>query len=169
MRVFLLLLWLCCLTGAAWAQSSLARVGFVDMARLLDEAPQMLAWRKRLEGEFATLSGRISAEAARLQELRKRRTQEDGISPESVLAELENEISTGERGLRRSREELSNLQSVRKNEALDAISQEIGEAAAEVARSEGFSAVMARDAAIFVDPALDLTERVLAKLREESP
>ena len=54
----------------AWASLAVAqetsRIGYVDMKRLIDNAPQMLAARERLRVEFDARDAEITAEIARL-------------------------------------------------------------------------------------------------------
>jgi outer membrane protein len=165
---FVVLLALLSSIASAQAPANASRIGFVDMQRLLDEAPQMATWRTRLEREFAKKREDISATEQRLTALRKDFETGRDLMTQEAANRLTREISTTERGLKRARDELVSLQATRRNEALDAISQKIGEASAQVARELGFSSVLIRDSAVYVDPALDLTEQVLRKLKADN-
>lgn len=163
--------WLCCLL--LWpllgmAQDGGGKVGFVDMQRLIEEAPQMRDWRDRLQREFSARNRELAVEAGSIDELKRRRDSEGALLSSAELERLSRQIEAAERALRRSRSELSSLESVRKNEALDAISKRIGEAAASAARARGFDVVLTRENAVFIDPALDLTAPVLEQLRKDA-
>lgn len=163
-------LWLGFAASPVWAQEPATgpvRVAFVDMERLLREAPQMRDLRAALQAELADRKRDLEAEAASIEEL-KRKRDEPG-QPDAEVAILDRRIAAAERGLKRARTELDELRAVRSNEAVDAIDKLVGEAAAAAARERGFAAVMTREYAVYVDPALDLTEAVLARLRQAQP
>ena len=59
--------------GAASAQAPVpTRIGYVDMKRLLDNAPQVVAGRRKLEREFATRDTALKADEQRLAELHRK-------------------------------------------------------------------------------------------------
>ncbi len=70
------------LAGHADAQApSSSRVGYVDMKRLHDNAPQVIAGRQKLEREFAARDTALKADEKRATDLRQRqKTQGDGVS-----------------------------------------------------------------------------------------
>src|SRR5688500_20215141 len=68
-RAGLLLLLALTLAGSAAAQQGSSKVGYVDMQRLIDNAPQVLAARARLEEEFGARDREFKAEQDKLAEL----------------------------------------------------------------------------------------------------
>jgi outer membrane protein len=152
----------------AQAPENQGRLAFVDLQRLIEEAPQMRDWRERLQREFAARNRELALEATSIEALKGRRDTESALLSTDQLAQLTRQIETGERALRRARSELASLESLRKNEALDAISKRIGEAAASAAKARGFNGVLTRENAVFIDPALDLTAPVLEQLRKDA-
>lgn len=166
--VWLLVLVLCSSVVMAQVAERTGKVGFVDLQRLIEEAPQMRDWRERLQTEFAARNRELALEANSIDELKRKRDGESALLSSAELEQLSRQIEAAERALRRSRSELTNLESVRKNEALDAISKRIGEAAASAAKARGFDVVLTRENAVFIDPALDLTAPVLEQLRKDA-
>lgn len=165
-RALLLVCWLIAAPALGQTpQTAPAGVGFVDMQRLLEQAPQMRQWRERLQAEFAERNRELAAEASSIEELRNKRAREALTMSAADLDALDKRIAAADRALKRARAELGSLEAVRKNEALDAINKGIGEAAAEAARERGFGAVLTREYAVYIDPALDLTEAVLRRLQ----
>lgn len=151
----------------AVAPGAQSQVAFVDTKRLLDQAPQMTRWRERLQREFATRHRELEAEAASIVALKRKRDTDGALLGRTEAEQLTRQITAAERALRRARSELSSLESLRMNEAIDAIDRRIGEAAAKVARERGYNAVLTRESTLFLDPALDLTDAVLEQLRKE--
>ena len=61
---------------AVSAQAQSGKVGYLDMQRLLDNAPQVVAARKQLESEFRARDQQLKQEEARLAALKERETRE---------------------------------------------------------------------------------------------
>lgn len=151
----------------ASAQETPLRIGYVDMQRLLEEAPQPRAARARLEAEFAERDRLLRAEEARLSELRARQHREGPLLPAEEAERLAREIAALERSLRRSRERLQSELIERADAEYQRFFRELTEAVIAYARSEGYDLVLPGPA-VYAGPRVDLTDRILEKLRRES-
>jgi outer membrane protein len=158
------LLLLVALTSSA--QEAGLRIGYVDMQRLLEEAPQPRAARARLEAEFAERDRLLRAEESRLAELRERERREAPLLPAEEAERLRREVSALERSLRRSREQLQNEVIERADLEYQRFFRAITEAVIAYAREEGYDLVLPGPA-IYAGPRVDLTERILERLRRE--
>src|SRR5262245_50174782 len=95
------------LAGIAAAQAPPpARVGYVDMKRLLDNAPQVLAGRQKLEREFAPRDTSLKADEKRLEELRARQQREQATLAASDAEALKREIDALDRSIKRNRDSM---------------------------------------------------------------
>ncbi|GIX34108.1 MAG: outer membrane protein chaperone [Lysobacterales bacterium] len=151
---------------AARAQEPPLRIGYVDMQRLLEEAPQSRAARSRLEAEFAERDRLLQAEQARLAELSERERREGPLLPAEEAERLRREISALERSLRRSREQLQAELIERADAEYQRYFREITEAVIAFAREEGYDLVLPGPA-VYAGPRVDLTDRILMRLRRE--
>ncbi|MBK7146200.1 MAG: hypothetical protein IPH76_13720 [Xanthomonadales bacterium] len=70
-----------CATAVA-AQA--ARIGYVDMKRLIDSAPQVIESRRKLEAEFRQRDATLQTEQARLVELEARERRDSAILPKTA-------------------------------------------------------------------------------------
>ena len=102
MRLLLLTLTML-LAGAVCAQE--VRIGYVDMKRLLDNAPQVLAGREALDLEFRPLNNQLMADEAVLLQMEQDLAAASGLSREQ-LAAREREIRNLQRSIERRREEI---------------------------------------------------------------
>lgn len=151
---------------SASAEEAALRIGYVDMQRLLEEAPQPRAARARLELEFAERDRLLRAEESRLAELRERERLEAPLLPAEEAERLRREVSALERSLRRSREQLQSEVIERADLEYQRFFREITEAVIAYAREEGYDLVLPGPA-VYAGPRVDLTERILERLRRE--
>jgi len=148
---------------SALAQS---RLGYVDMKRLLDNAPQVQAGRERLQREFAPRDTSLKQDETRLAEL-KRNFERDGALLDKAQAETKKrEIDALERNVRRTRDELRNELKSRSDQELDKSWQEINNTVVDYAREQGLDLVVPSPV-VYADPRIDITDRVLERLRRD--
>ncbi len=156
-RVLTLLLALM-LAGPALGQAEL-RIGYVDMKRLLDNAPQVLAGRAELDLEFRPRNEALLADEERLVDMEQELAESSGLSSEQVLAR-EREIRNLRRSIDRRREDLADELNFRRNAEIKTLGEEIELAVQTVAQREGFDLVLSSPVA-FASDRIDITEQVL--------
>ena len=151
-------------TGAM-AQTQ-AKIGFVNVSRLLAEAPQAQAASAALESEFAGRRRDLENQQKDLKS-REEKLQKDG----AVMAE--NERRTAEKALRDGQREFARKQNefledlnVRRNEALGQLQRAVVQEIQAYAKTAGFDIVVAD--ALYASPALDITAQVLAALQSRN-
>jgi outer membrane protein len=159
-----LLLALWCLPVHA---QSTGKLGYVDMKRLLDNAPQVVAGRERLQREFSSRDAALRVDEGRVASL-KQSFERDGAALSKADNETrKREIDTLERSVKRTREDLRNELKSRSDAELDKSWQEINNAVVEYAREQGLDLVLPSPV-VYVDPRIDITDRVLDRLRRNS-
>lgn len=164
--------------GAAWrfaaalallpfAALAQGKLGYVDMKRLLDNAPQVQAGRDKLQREFAGRDTALKQDEARLAEL-KRSLDRDAAQPDkSADADSrKREIDALERAVKRTREELRTELKSRSDQELDKSWQEINNTVVDYAREQGLDLVVPSPV-VYADPRIDITDRVLERLRRD--
>jgi outer membrane protein len=127
------------------------KIGFVNTEKLLREAPLSVAAQKKLEREFAT----------RQQDLQK--LDKDGVTmSDSERKAKERDLGNQSRELQRSEREFREDLNLRRNEELGQIQERARKAIQEIAKAEKFDLIV--EQAVFVDPKLDITDRVMKTL-----
>lgn len=144
------------------------KIGVVNAARLLDEAPQAERARKRLEEEFQPRDRAVLQAQRRVRDLEDQLMTDRPLElTETARVDLERELRDRRRELRRSEDELREDFNIRRNEELHRLQQLIYEAIVSLARDQRFDLILNQDAVIFAGERVDITNEVLRRLQRE--
>lgn len=150
--------------GMTTAHAQQLRVGYVNMKQVLDNAPQVISGRQKLDQEFRPRNNAIEAEEARLENMELRLQQ--GDLTEEAQGRLEREVREIRRGLNRQKEDLRDELSFRRTEEVQQLEDQINLAVQEIARTHGYDLILSSPV-VYADPALDITELILQQLQLE--
>lgn len=149
---------------AAAQTPSPTRIGYVDMKRLLDNAPQVVAGRQKLEREFAARDAALKADEKRASDLRERQASNGAAAAKADAAALQREIDALDRSIKRNRDALRADLKTRSDQELDRSWREINDAVVEFARQQGFDLIVPSPV-VYASPKVDVTEQILERLR----
>jgi outer membrane protein len=152
--------------GSASAQLDAGRVAYVDTQRLLDNAPQILAARTRLQQEFDRRDSELKAEQARLAALDQRAQAEAATLAEPDLTALKRQADALRRSIERTQQRLREELNTRSDEEVDRVWPLISEVVAEYAREAGYDLVL-QSPVVYASGRVDITERVLDRLKRD--
>jgi outer membrane protein len=148
--------------AGAGAQTQI-KIGFVNVSRLLAEAPQAQAASAALENEFANRRRDLENQQRDLK-TREEKLQKDGaVMAENERRTAEKTLRDGQRELARKQNEFLEDLNVRRNEALGQLQRAVVQEIQTYAKSAGFDMVVAD--ALYASPALDITGQVLTALQ----
>jgi outer membrane protein len=148
-----------------FAQAPVAKVGYIDYQRLIDNAPQMIESRTRLQREFAPRDTALKSDEVRLTGLRQRYDRDNAIMAKADAETLKRQIDTLDRSIKRTREELRNELNTRATTERDRIWQQITDTMIEYARAQGYDLVVPGPV-IYASSRIDITDAVLERLRK---
>ena len=151
------------LPPSANAQSP-TKIGYVDLKRLLDDAPQMVESRAKLEREFAPRDEALKADEAKLAALKQRYDRDSAIMSKEDAEARKREIDALDRANKRTREDLRNELNTRAAAERDRAWQQIQNSAIEYARAQGYDLILPGPV-IYFNPTIDITDAVLDKLK----
>lgn len=152
--------------AAAQAASS-ARIGYVDMKRLIDNAPQVIAARARLDAEFATRNTQLDADAARLLRLEEQLRREAAVMSAADAEQLGREVDALRRSIERTRSRLQQEFGERVDQELGSAWPAMEAAVADYAREAGYDLVLSSPQ-LYASGRIDITDRVLDRLRRQA-
>lgn len=142
------------------------RIAYVDMKRLLDNAPQVVAGRQKLEREFAPRDTALKTDESRLATLRARHERDAALISRAEADALKREIDALERSIRRSRDALRDELKARSDQELDRSWREINNAVVEFAREQGIDLIVPSPV-VYASPRIDVTDQVLERLKRQ--
>ena len=138
------------------------KIGFVNLDRILRDAPAALAAQKKIEAEFARKDqeiGKLAEQLKKLEDTMQKNgpTMSDGDrrTKERELGELGRELQRRQRDFR---EELNQ----RRNEELSVVLEQANRAVRQIAETEKYDMVFQE--AVWVNPRIDITEKVIKAL-----
>lgn len=159
----ILVLWLSLLLWSGHVWSADFKVGYVQVDKLLQEAPQTVETGKKLEKEFSPrsldlekLQKQIRDLEAQLDHERSNVNEPDRRVKERQLNNMRLEFQSKQRELR---EDIN----LRKNEELAVLQERINKAVQTVAESEGYDLV-AYSGIAYASKRIDITDKVLKLL-----
>jgi outer membrane protein len=142
------------------------RIGYVDMKRLLDNAPQVVAGREKLSKEFAPRDASLKADEKRLDELREKQQREGATMAAADADALKREIDALDRSIKRNREAMRNDLKSRSDQELDKSWREINDAVVAFAREQGYD-IIVPSPVVYASARVDITDQVLERLRRQ--
>jgi outer membrane protein len=146
--------------GAAHAQ---AKIGVVNVARLLQEAPQAQAASQSLENEFATRRRDLENQQKDLKAREDKLTKDGAVMSETERRNAEKTLRDNQRELARKQNEFLEDLNVRRNEALGQLQRTVLQEVQTYAKSAGLDVVVAD--ALYASASVDITNQVLAALQ----
>lgn len=167
-RFSVCLLALLLLPVLAFSQASVGKVGYVDLKRLIDNAPQMIASHAKLQKEFAPRDVALKADQTHLGELQKKYARDSAIMSAADADALKRQIDTLDRSIKRSRDSMRDDLNARATAERDRIWQQINNAVIEYARSQGYDLIVPSPV-VYASPRIDITDAVLERLRNAKP
>ncbi len=142
------------------------KIGAVDPAKVLEQAPQAEAARAMLEKEF---SGRDQELVALQQQYR---TLEESLSKNSLMMSLEQrnnkerELRTLQRDIERTQEAFRDDLNLRRNEEFGKLQREIYEAIIKLAEREGYDLILS-EGVIYASDKVDLSDQLIKQLEQQ--
>jgi outer membrane protein len=138
------------------------KIGFVNLDRILRDAPAAVAAQKKIEAEFARKDqeiGKLAEQLKKLEDTMQKNgpTMADGErrNKERELGELGRELQRRQRDFR---EELNQ----RRNEELSGVLEQANRAVRQIAEAEKYDMVFQE--AVWVNPRIDITDKVIKVL-----
>ncbi|MCY4221632.1 MAG: OmpH family outer membrane protein [Thiotrichales bacterium] len=142
------------------------KVGFVNVAVVLDQAPQAAAARARIEREFAPRDREILSQQQELRALEDTLVKDVAVLSASERERQEAEIRQLKRELRRSEEEFREDLNLRRSQELSALQRMVTEVIQDMARAESYDLIMT-DGVVFAGDKADITKRVIDRLKAD--
>jgi outer membrane protein len=149
-------------SGLAFAEEQ--KIGFVDSGKIAEIAPQATQALERLESEFSSRETEIREFRAELRSAEAELDKNAPIMTQSDIDRAQLEISAMRRKLNRLQQDFKDELNLRRNQELTKLQRIVTEAIIQIAKEEGFDLIV--EQAVYWNDSVDITERVLEKLRK---
>lgn len=149
--------------GAASVSAAELKVGYVQVDKILQEAPQTSESGKRLEREFSPRTQELDRMQKQIKD-QQAALDKDGLTmSENDRRNKERDINNLNIEFQRKQRELREDINLRKNEELSSLQDRINKAVTSVAESEGYDLVVYSGVA-YASKKVDITDKVLKSL-----
>ncbi|MEE9344850.1 MAG: OmpH family outer membrane protein [Methylococcales bacterium] len=139
------------------------KIGFVNVPRILESAPQAAQAKKDLEKEFAPRDKKLVAMQKKLKSLEEKMLKDGDVMSQSEQQKMEREIVSLKRDARRAQEEFREDFNIRRNEELAKLQKVVFEAIQSLAKEKNYD-LLVTDGVVFASERIDVTAEIETKL-----
>jgi len=139
------------------------KIGFVEVQKILQEAPQTIEINKKLEKEFNARSDKLKADIKALNDKQVAFNKDSLTMKDSDKETRAKSLDQLRIDIQRKDRELKEDFNIRKNEELAGLQEQINKAVTSVAKSEGYDLVVYNGVA-YASEKIDITDKILKTL-----
>jgi outer membrane protein len=157
--------------SAPLSAQAATKIGYIDTRRVLQEAPGATEARTTLESAMQGFQGQLQAMQDSLQSMMTDYQQKSLVMSADAKQKREQEIIQKRTGWEQRAEQLQMQAAQRQQEVMAPIMQRVEQVISEVRQAQGYAIVfdVASEAIVSADPALDLTNAVIERLKSSAP
>lgn len=145
------------------AQAADIKVGFVNVARILEKAPQAEKAKISLEKEFSPRNKKLLASQKVIKKLDEKLARDIKLMSETEARRLQRDVLEKKRALKRDQEEFREDFNLRRNEELAKLQRLVFEAIKGLSEAEKYDLVL-HDGVVYASGAVDITNKVQKRL-----
>ncbi|OAI18458.1 hypothetical protein A1359_04990 [Methylomonas lenta] len=150
----------------AGASQADLKIGFVNVAKVLEKAPQAAKAKSRLETEFSPRDKQLVSQQKEIKTMEERLSRDSAVMGEEERRSLEKDVIEKKREAARAQQEFSEDFNMRRNEELGNLQKRIVEAVRALAKEESFDLLLT-DGVIYANDDIDVTSQVQKKLETQ--
>lgn len=157
---------LCVTMLSALPLSALAqmKLGFVNVNKILDDAPQAKAASKRIEKEFAPRDRSIISQQKELRSMEDKLVKNAAVMSASERQRQDSEIRALRREIRRLRDEFREDLNLRRSQELSKLQTKVIQVIQALAKKENYDLILS-DGVIYAGKRVDITGTVIERLK----
>lgn len=139
------------------------KVGYVNVVKIIEQAPQGDAALKKLESEFGPRDRELRTMRDQIKDLEEDLDKNALVLKDSERRDKERELLDLRRSLKRSTQEFREDYNLRRNEELSELQKIVYKAIVDIAKADKFDLII-HEGAVFASDRIDITEQVLKQL-----
>ncbi len=165
-RVLLTLSSVVLLTVFSAPQAAEYKIGFVEVARILSQSPQIAAIRDKLKKEFSRRDDELLAQGKQIKTLTEQFKRDGAVMSDSESKRLEKDIVSRRRKLKNAQTAFQEDLSVRQNEELQKIRKQIAEIIQTISKEGKFDLVL-ESGVVYASDRANITDKVLERMKKD--
>lgn len=142
-----------------------AKIGVVDLQKIMQTSKQMKDIQAKLEKEFKPRRDKLVAAEASLKGDMEKFKRDGAILNATQKKDMEKKIITAQQQFERDGQQYQQELSTAHNEAMEGLYTKVREAISKVAKDEKYDIIVQKDAAPFSTEALDVTDKVVKAIK----
>lgn len=142
------------------------KIGIVNTARILNEAPQVKLAKEFLQKEFSEREKSLAKLRDGLKKKEEKLQRDSAIMTDEQRRKLEHGLLSGKRDFVRAQNEFREDLNIRQNEIFSKVQQQIQRIIQQLAVAENFDLIL--EDYVYASEQVDLTARVLEKLNQKA-
>lgn len=142
-----------------------AKIGVVDLQKIMQTAPQMKTIQDRLEKEFKPRRDKLVSMEEGLKNDMETFKRDSAIMSQQKKKDMERKIVATQQQFERDGQQYQQELSTAHNEAMEEFYSKIRSAIAKIAEREKYDVVLQKDAAPFSSDKLDVTPQVMKEIQ----
>ncbi len=165
-RLMRLVLPLVALLISGYAGAVELKIGYVNAAKVIDQAPQGEVALKKLEAEFGARDKELVATQNKIKQIEGDLEKNALVMKESDRRIKERDLLLLKRDLKRATQEFREDNNQRRNEELAVLQKIVYKAIVEIAKQEKYDLIM-HEGAVYASDKIDITDKVLKTLGKQ--
>ncbi len=150
--------------SAPIAMGANLKIGYVNSAKVIEQAPQAKAALARLDKEFSPRDKKLVSTREKIKSLETELEKNSLVLNDSEKRSKERELLILKRDVRRAAQEFREDYNLRRNEELAALQKLVYKTIINIAKKQRFDLIL-HEGAIYASDKIDITDRVLVNLR----
>lgn len=141
-----------------------AKIGVVDLQRIMQTSPQMKQIQEKLEKEFKPRRDKLVTMEESLKKDMEQFKREASVMSDAQKKALERKIVTAQQQFERDGQQYQQELSTAHNEAMEGLYNKVRTAIKKVAESQQYDIILQKDAAPFSVNKMDVTDQVMKEI-----
>ena len=163
--ISMVIMWVIAISFPVSALTADLKIGVVNAAKVLDEAPQMEVARQEMEREFEPRKKDIDAQQKKLRKQEEKLNRDSAIMSENERRKLERDVRTRQRELKRMQEEFREDVNIRRNDVFDKVRRQVRAAVNAVGKRGKFDLILNDEILFHFSDRMDITNAVIKELK----
>lgn len=150
--------------GGATAFADYAKIGVVDLQKIMQTSPQMKTIQQKLEADFKPRRDKLVAMEDGLKKDMEKFKRDNAIMSDAQKKEMERKIIAIQQQFEREGQQYQQELSTAHNEAMEGLYGKVRSAISKVAANDKYDIILQKDAAPFTNDKLDVTSKVMEEI-----